>query len=443
MGIKRLDVVRTWKELRSLRRSATGTLDEVQTIQMPRLRWMVDHAVRHVGLYRSLFPGDAARRLQHPDDLLRLPFTDRAVCRANPIAELLSSDPPPGSRRISSSGTTGEPSEVLYSPGAAWYQGILALRRDGVRGLRPWDKRCEVTSLREGPRRSGIWELLDRRFMRVPTTRPPALLARDVLALRPVLLAGHGHLLVELGEELDGAFRPRYLVTYGESLDGVTSDALVDLYGQRQLDQYGTAEHGSVAWQCTAADLYHIDHEAVLLEVLDDHGAPVPPGETGEVVLSGLWNPLMPFLRYRIGDIATLADRPCACGYRLPALARIWGRTMDWILDSRGRWVAPQRLWIDHHLERDLVQGVVRRYHVRQDATGAIRVLVLPYRDLPADFANRLQASYRRLLGQDAMIEVVPVADLPLHPSGKFRRFSSELVRSRDAWQSESPATPW
>src|SRR5438105_3973366 len=345
--------LRTWAELRRLTRSALATPDEVQRLQMARPRWMVDHAIRRVGVYQSLYPVDVAGRLQRAEDLNRLPLIDKSTLRAHPVAARRDGQPPAGSRCVSSSGSTGEPSEVFYSPGAAWYQGIVMLRRDRTRGLRPWDKRFAVISAQMDLRPSGIAGLAGRRFVQAPTSRSAALLARDILELRPALVAGHGHLLVELGEALGGAFQPRHLVTFGETLDSLTKEAIAHLYGRQPLDQYGTAEHGSVAWQCNATDLYHIDHEAVLLEVIDDRGHPVPPGGTGEVVLSGLWNPLMPFLRYRVGDIATLSDRPCACGYHLPTLTAIRGRTMDWILDSRGRWVAPQHLWLSDHLDRD------------------------------------------------------------------------------------------
>jgi len=42
------------------------------------------------------------------------------------------------------------------------------------------------------------------------------------------------------------------------------------------------------------------------VEILDADDRPCPPGTRGEVVLSGGHNPLLPLLRYRTGDFATL-----------------------------------------------------------------------------------------------------------------------------------------
>jgi phenylacetate-CoA ligase len=43
------------------------------------------------------------------------------------------------------------------------------------------------------------------------------------------------------------------------------------------------------------------------VEVLDPDGAPCPPGERGEVTVSGGNNPFMPLLRYRTGDYAAMS----------------------------------------------------------------------------------------------------------------------------------------
>ena len=42
------------------------------------------------------------------------------------------------------------------------------------------------------------------------------------------------------------------------------------------------------------------------MEVLDDAGAPCPPGMRGEITLTGGFNPFLPLLRYRTGDWASL-----------------------------------------------------------------------------------------------------------------------------------------
>jgi phenylacetate-CoA ligase len=44
----------------------------------------------------------------------------------------------------------------------------------------------------------------------------------------------------------------------------------------------------------------------MFVEILDAHGNPLPPGQRGEVTLTGGFNFCLPLLRYRTGDYAAL-----------------------------------------------------------------------------------------------------------------------------------------
>jgi phenylacetate-coenzyme A ligase PaaK-like adenylate-forming protein len=81
--------------------------------------------------------------------------------------------------------------------------------------------------------------------------------------------------------------------------------------------------------------------EVVFLEVVDDSGAPAPPGSAGQVLLTTLRNRVMPLLRYRIGDLASMAETPCGCGRSLPVVAAIHGRANDLLRAADGSPVPP------------------------------------------------------------------------------------------------------
>ena len=75
-----------------------------------------------------------------------------------------------------------------------------------------------------------------------------------------------------------------------------------------------------------------------ILELIDLDGTPVITGETGEIVLTGLYNFDQPLIRYRIGDYATLADNQnLNCGREMPVIESIEGRLEDIIYGKDGR----------------------------------------------------------------------------------------------------------
>jgi phenylacetate-CoA ligase len=96
----------------------------------------------------------------------------------------------------------------------------------------------------------------------------------------------------------------------------------------RVFTHYGMTETGyGGGVQCGARQAYHLRDADLLVEIVDpDTGSPLPPAQTGEVVLTTLQNEAMPLIRYRTGDLAKMAANPCPCGASLHRLDKVSGR---------------------------------------------------------------------------------------------------------------------
>ena len=74
------------------------------------------------------------------------------------------------------------------------------------------------------------------------------------------------------------------------------------------------AEAGLIGAGCRSCDGLHVPEDHLLVEVLDDGGVSVAPGEKGELVVTTLRREAMPLIRYRIGDVTAMVPEPCPCG---------------------------------------------------------------------------------------------------------------------------------
>jgi phenylacetate-CoA ligase len=102
-------------------------------------------------------------------------------------------------------------------------------------------------------------------------------------------------------------------------------------------ETYGMAEIVAAASECSASRL-HLWPEAGIVETLEkDRFA--SQGTSGELVCTGLFNPDMPLIRYRVGDRGHLAqpNEQCSCGRTLPILEAIEGRLDDTVYTVDGR----------------------------------------------------------------------------------------------------------
>jgi len=119
-------------------------------------------------------------------------------------------------------------------------------------------------------------------------------------------------------------------------------------FGLPVEDAYSARETGYLALQCPRHEHLHVQEEGVLLELLDEAGAPVPPGSAGRVVVTVLHNFASPLVRYDTGDWAVAGPAACDCGRTLATLARVLGRGRNRLRlrDGRLHWPAfdPWRL---------------------------------------------------------------------------------------------------
>jgi phenylacetate-CoA ligase len=108
----------------------------------------------------------------------------------------------------------------------------------------------------------------------------------------------------------------------------------------RQL--YGTAESGTLGFECEAASGLHVPTDA-LVEVcgLDD-GAPRLDGGEGQVVVS-LFSAHYPLVRFGTGDLSAFAAGDCSCGRATPRLVGWLGRSGE-AVKVRGMFLHPRQV---------------------------------------------------------------------------------------------------
>jgi phenylacetate-coenzyme A ligase PaaK-like adenylate-forming protein len=234
------------------------------------------------------------------------------------------------------------------------------------------------------------------------------------------LLYGKANYLLDLrrAERLRGSAeraRPRAILVSGEKLFEDDRARLEDWFGCRVYDAYVSVEGGLIALGCATTRALHVQSDRVALGVFN--GRDSEPTGDGELVLTSYTNFAMPFIRYRTGDGAVLADR-CACGHVGPTIMEMRGREAAW-LDL------PDRRVRAGSLDRVLVRPEVEAFELVQLAPGRFRLSWVAARDGTPDAPG---ASVGRALDQalaaalpGASAEVVQVASV-VKPGGKARR---------------------
>ncbi|MFH8475961.1 phenylacetate--CoA ligase PaaK [Streptomyces sp. NPDC018000] len=304
--------------------------DELEALQLERLRATLHHAYENVGHYRAAF--DKAGL--HPDDcrtladLARFPFTTKADLRDNyPFG--MFAVPEERVRRIhASSGTTGRPTVVGYTQRDLDTWADVVARSIRAAGGRPGQK--VHVAYGYGLFTGGLGAHYGAE--RLGCTVIPAsggMTARQVQLIqdfRPeIIMVTPSYMLTLLDEFERQGVDPRStslkVGIFGAEpwTEGMRRE-IEERFAIDAVDIYGLSEvmGPGVAQECVETkDGLHIWEDHFYPEVVDPFtGEVLPQGETGELVFTSLTKEAMPVIRYRTRDLTRL----------LPGTARVFRR---------------------------------------------------------------------------------------------------------------------
>jgi phenylacetate-CoA ligase len=390
----------------SLRRSERLSRDELTHLQLQRLRSLISWVQASVPCYARVFAsaGLRAQDIRDLSDLRRIPTLSREFVQehALDLVEVRSaawarmaarSRRPPGEPvplalfranrivRNTSSGSTGSPT-MFFEDGSrsalSWAHELRAKSWFGVRPGAPEVRLQRVATSYEPHSLRVMLRALVWNQLLVPGTflaeSDYALTARAAARFQPEVLWGYTSSLTGLAEYLethDGggeAIRPRLVVTWAAPLYGHEEQRLRRVFQCPVTNIYGSREVGHVAARCPNGTL-HVNDENLLVEV--DAAA---PGGEGELLVTTLDPSPMPFIRYRMGDLAVLSEAPCGCGRTLSVIASLLGRTGEVFHTRDGRMISPN-FWCRVFMSGELV-GAVARFQVVYTQAGDMQLRV-------------------------------------------------------------------
>lgn len=242
-----------------------------------------------------------------------LPTVSRADLASRPWEFVPDGQPLDGLLVYHTSGTTGQPAEVLSHPTAAscglpLLEHVLArrgisLRRDPEQTA--FMNLCSFEGAYTGPL---VLSYLDEagyaRINLLPQAwRRPEDRTGFLNRWRPPVLTSDPLALAEL-VRLPLAYQPQVILSSAMTLSPAFASQIEEHFGCPVVDLYALAEVGILAVKTERG--HEVLPPDVFVEVVDEHDQPCPPGVRGEVTLTGGRNPFLPLLHYRTGDFAAL-----------------------------------------------------------------------------------------------------------------------------------------
>jgi phenylacetate-CoA ligase len=399
-----------------------------QAYQDEQLRSLVAHAYVTVPHYRAVMderclrPGDIATVA----DLARLPLVVKAQFRDRPGEFRSSAFSDRMVHPKVTSGTTGAATCVLWSWDAYEKEYAHWRLRDVRAGVGPGDLRATIAGhVVINPSQSRPpyhrWNWAERQvffsgYHLQPDTAPDY--ARALARMAPAAISGytsHVFLLATAAIRAGVRVRPKAVLCGSETILDWHVEAVREAFDAPLLGFYGMTELTGCASQCLEGTWHcHLAHS--IHEVLDENGAPCPPGKPGRLVATSLLNYAMPLIRHDTRDIVVPSDRPCPCGRPGPTWESIEGRSHDYVVTRDGRFISSNAASCAFARTPDILEA-----QIVQEEAGAVTVRVVPKPGYGPTSEARARELLAERLGSDTHVEWAVVDHIPREPSGKFR----------------------
>jgi phenylacetate-CoA ligase len=217
-------------------------------------------------------------------------------------------------------------------------------------------------------------------------------------------------ILIEKGREAgaDTSSFTKALVS-GEALPA-SLRAHFEESGVRVLQCYATAELGVVAYESPAREGLIVNEGLILEIVRPGTGDPVSEGEVGEVVVTNLFSPRYPLVRFGTGDLSAVLPGASPCG-RTNTRIRGWLGRADQSAKVRGMFVHPSLVAqvLRRHPEIRRARLVVRR----ENDTDAMTLRCETASPSSKALAPAVVASIREVCKLRGEVELLPAGSLP------------------------------
>lgn len=425
-------------QYRWLRRSERSSPSEVREYQFERVKRIYSDARNYTTYFGKLY-ADCPAELTSWDQFYELPVMKRDSFPAD-LSERTLAKLPPGVEQhgiVKTSGSTGVRVEAIPTSEATDFRTAIVFRDMAWMDVDPGWATLFIRTLTtpDSPDfervRRGValpaWDagvpkgmILTGRGYYIDTSASSSSIADAVHRCQPQMIVGVGTVIAEAARLLptDSPARKSVLAirSFADTLTQESRNLIEETFSPRIQDNYSCAEVNSLATTAPDGDGLLVHDENVVIEVVRDDYSRCGYGESGKVLVTNLHTLATPFIRYDIGDQATL--RPPSGGYGLNRLNSLIGR-----IPAIVRTPGPER----HHAGSlfhvlNSIEGL-RECVIRQSSVHRLEVILTLKPGAPDKVTLYAHDACKAIIGDSLEVTITVVDELPRTREGKIRKF--------------------
>lgn len=242
-------------------------------------------------------------------------------------------------------------------------------------------------------------------FEKIMSLHPRWLAGPISLIERFALLINNGLIKYKNNGEL------KYIEFAGEYVDNKKREFIESVFDCKTLNNYGTRETWCIAYECTQKKL-HVQEKLIYLDVYER-----------EIVLTSLYNKVMPIVKYRLGDLGELEFELCSCGNISTIVELNRGRISNIITGSEilGDYFFDQIIWNLLLKYENCIEG----FYVEQIKLKEFDFYITKGQNFHQDIPDIIKKNMLEEIGQEVIVNFIYIDNISRLKSGKTKKFKA------------------
>ena len=431
----------TYKQLEQSQWWSRAKHEDHRFMEMKKL---LEHAYNTTKYYRKLFDeyDIVPNKVKEPEDILKIPYLTKEIVSEN-IQDMISSKFSNGQIQYASTGgSTGIPlgfyieKDVTMAKESAFID-IQWARVGYDHKSRPRQLRIRrnLNSYRE--KYNSLWYYRQsenhlvfsgHRLERQSLSKLFSLLKK----YKPEFIVTVPSICVELADYFstinsDIKLSLKAILLSSENIYDQQRDYIENVFSSKVFGLYGNTERTVMAANCEHSYYYHVVPEYAFTELIDIKGNWIQnDGELGEIISTGFNNYVMPFIRYRTGDMATHSNDNCKCGRNYPLWKRIEGRLQELAVTKNNSKISIAPALLCNIPNEDYIK--IKEFQVVQKEPGKLIVNIVRREQFSEAETSKVMYNLINERFEGLFdVEIAFVDFIPRTQQNKFRFFIQEI----------------
>ncbi len=437
------------REAWQMRRNMKLSREEILKIQEEKLYKLIEHVLRNSKFYREYYEKHGIslenyREIEYSDyptidkSIITNRFDD-LICtedfKLKELEEFVSYKGNWGRKYrnrytvMTSSGSTGNPAVFVYD-GPAWdiVKAFIPGRVDTAHRMKILKKERMVfliTARVDAPSYNLAMEAehLDYSTLILSVNDSFDSLVKAIRKFEPTIVSGYSSSVSRLAEEkLRGRLdiSPEKIFCSGNKLTQERRETIERAFGVSPINYYAASEALGMATEIPEKKKLFLFEDYYKFEIVDENMEEVAPGETGDLIVTNLYNYVLPLLRYRMEDRLKKSE---VQDFNYTLIDEIVGRSVEDLFFERADGSVDNINGIQ--LAAIYFKGIKKFQFIQEDEkTLKIRYVprekIDPNEEILPKIVKLLQL---KDLKDFVNIEMEEVEDIPLDPvTGKFKQ---------------------